>query len=75
MLTNLTILAPIIPIVLFIVIVSFIALIYFELQNINKQVLEIQEQIHFLNNEVSRLKQQAKKKYYPAQNKKQVIKG
>lgn len=75
MLTNLTILTPIIPIVLFIVIVSFIALIYFELQNINKQVLEIQEQIHFLNNEVSRLKQQAKKKYYPAQNKRQVIKG
>lgn len=75
MLTNLTILAPIIPIVLFIVIVSFIALIYFELQNINKQVLEIQEQIHFLNNEVSRLKQQAKKKYYSNSKSKQVIQG
>jgi uncharacterized small protein (DUF1192 family) len=40
-----------------------------------KQVLEIQEQIHQLNNEVSRLKQQAKKKYYANQNNRQVIKG
>ena len=49
--------------------------LYLEIHKINKQVLEIQEQIHYLNNEVSRLKQQAKKKYYPAQNKRQVIKG
>ncbi len=48
-------------------------LLYLEIHKINKQVLEIQEQIHFLNNEVSRLKQQAKKKYYA--NKKQVIQG
>jgi hypothetical protein len=48
-------------------------LLYLEIHKINKQVLEIQEQIHFLNNEVSKLKQQAKKKYYA--NKKQVIQG
>ena len=48
-------------------------LLYLEIHKINKQVLEIQEQIHYLNNEVSRLKQQAKKKYYA--NKKQVIQG
>jgi cell division protein FtsB len=51
----------------------FLAVTYFELQKINKQVLEIQKQIHYLSNEVNRLKQQAKKKYYA--NKKQVIQG
>ena len=53
-------------------------LLYLELHKMEKQILEIQEQIHFLNNEVSRLKQQAKKKYYSNQNnqnKRQVIKG
>jgi hypothetical protein len=50
-------------------------LVYLELHKIEKQILEIQEQIHFMNNEVSRLKQQSKKKYYANQNKKQVIKG
>ena len=50
-------------------------LVYLELHKMEKQVLEIQEQIHQLNNEVSRLKQQAKKKYYANQNKRQVIKG
>jgi uncharacterized membrane protein len=69
MFTNLTLLTLIITLGV------FVAVIYFELQKINKQVLEIQEQIHFLNNEVSKLKQQSKKKYYPAQNKRQVIKG
>ena len=69
MFTNLTILTLIITLGV------FVAVIYFELQKINKQVLEIQEQIHFLSNEVNKLKQQAKKKYYPAQNKRQVIKG
>jgi cell division protein FtsB len=69
MFTNLTLLT------LIIVLGVFLAVIYFELQKINKQVLEIQEQIHYLSNEVSKLKQQAKKKYYPAQNKRQVIKG
>jgi hypothetical protein len=50
-------------------------LVYLELHKMEKQILEIQEQIHFMNNEVSRLKQQAKKKYYANQNKRQVIKG
>lgn len=53
-------------------------LLYLEIGKMEKQILEIQEQIHFLNNEVSRLKQQAKKKYYANQNnqnKRQVIKG
>ena len=50
-------------------------LVFLELHKMEKQVLEIQEQIHQLNNEVSRLKQQAKKKYYTNQNKRQVIKG
>jgi len=50
-------------------------LIYLEIGKMEKQILEIQEQIHYLNNEVSRLKQQAKKKYYTNQNKRQVIKG
>ena len=50
-------------------------LLYLEFHKMEKQVLEIQEQIHQLNNEVSRLKQQAKKKYYANQNNRQVIKG
>jgi hypothetical protein len=50
-------------------------LLYLEIHKINKQVLEIQEQIHYLNNEVSRLKQQAKKKYYSNSKSKQVIQG
>ena len=50
-------------------------LLYLEIHKMEKQILEIQEQIHFMNNEVSRLKQQAKKKYYATQNKRQVIKG
>jgi len=50
-------------------------LLYLEIHKMEKQILEIQEQIHFMNNEVSKLKQQAKKKYYNNQNKRQVIKG
>jgi len=50
-------------------------LLYLEIGKMEKQILEIQEQIHYLNNEVSKLKQQAKKKYYNNQNKRQVIKG
>jgi uncharacterized membrane protein len=69
MFTNLTILTLIITLGV------FVAVIYFELQKINKQLLEIQEQIHYLNNEVSRLKQQAKKKYYSNSKGKQVIQG
>jgi uncharacterized membrane protein len=69
MFTNLTLLT------LIIVLGVFVAVIYFELQKINKQVLEIQEQIHLLNNEVNKLKQQAKKKYYSNSKGKQVIQG
>ena len=50
-------------------------LFYLEIHKINKQVLEIQEQIHLINNEVSKLKQQAKKKYYSNSKSKQVIQG
>ena len=50
-------------------------LCFLEIHKMEKQILEIQEQIHFMNNEVSRLKQQAKKKYYANQNQRQVIKG
>jgi cell division protein FtsB len=67
MFTNLTLLTLIVTLGV------FVAIIYFELQKINKQVLEIQKQIHYLSNEVNKLKQQAKKKYYA--NKKQVIQG
>ena len=67
MFTNLTLLT------LIIILGVFLAVTYFELQKINKQVLEIQKHIHYLSNEVNRLKQQAKKKYYA--NKKQVIQG
>ena len=49
-------------------------LLFLEIGKMEKQILEIQEQIHYLNNEVSRLKQQAKKKYY-SKPKKQVIQG
>ena len=48
-------------------------LLFLEIGKIEKQILEIQEQIHFLNNEVSRLKQQAKKKYYSKPKGRQVI--
>lgn len=50
-------------------------LLYLEIGKMEKQILEIQEQIHYLNNEVSRLKQQAKKKYYSRPKGKQVIQG
>ena len=50
-------------------------LLYLEIGKMEKQILEIQEQIHYLNNEVSRLKQQAKKKYYSKPKGKQVIQG
>jgi cell division protein FtsB len=50
-------------------------LLFLELHKMEKQILEIQEQIHYLNNEVSRLKQQAKKKYYSRPKGKQVIQG
>ena len=67
MFTNLTLLTLIVTLGV------FVAVTYFELQKINKQVLEIQKQIHYLSNEVNKLKQQSKKKYYA--NKKQVIQG
>jgi hypothetical protein len=46
----------------------------FGLYLVRKKIQEIQEQIHYLNNEVSRLKQQSKKRYY-SKPKKQVIQG
>jgi hypothetical protein len=49
-------------------------LLYLGIHKMEKQILEIQEQVHQLNNEVSRLKQQAKKKYY-SKPKRQVIQG
>lgn len=50
-------------------------LLYLELHKIEKQVLEIEKHLHHLNNEISKLKQQTKKKYYSNQNNRQVIKG
>jgi len=50
-------------------------LLYLEIHKMEKQILEIQEQIHHMHNEVSKLKQQAKKKYYANAAKKQVIQG
>ena len=50
-------------------------LIYLEIHKMEKQILEIEKHLHHLNNEISRLKQQAKKKYYANQNNRQVIKG
>jgi cell division protein FtsL len=46
----------------------------FGLYLVRKKIQEIQEQIHYLNNEISRLKQQSKKRYY-SKPKKQVIQG
>jgi len=50
-------------------------LIYLEINKIEEQILELQEQTNLMNNEVNRLKQQAKKRYYNNQNKRQIIKG
>jgi hypothetical protein len=50
-------------------------LLYLEIGKINKQVEKIQNHLTYLDNEVGKLKQQAKKKYYANQNKRQVIKG
>ena len=69
MLTNITLLS------LIVVLGVFVAVIYFELRTLNSRLLEVQEQIHYLNNEVSRLKQQIKKKYYSKPKGKQVIQG
>ena len=46
----------------------------FGLYLVRKKIQETQEQIHYLNNEISRLKQQSKKRYY-SKPKKQVIQG
>ena len=50
-------------------------LFFLEIHKMEKQILEIEKHLHHLNNEVNRLKQQARKKYYANQNKRQVIKG
>ncbi len=69
MLTNITLLSLIIALGV------FVAVIHFELQKINKQILEIEKHLHHLNNEVNKLKQQAKKKYYSKPKGRQVIQG
>ncbi len=53
-------------------VIGFLA--YVEIHKINKQVEKIQNHLTYLDNEVSKLKQQAKKKYY-SKPKKQVIQG
>ena len=57
-------------------------LLYLEIHKIKKQILEIEKHLHYLNNEVNKLKQQAKKRYYAQSNnsnsnssKRQIIKG
>ena len=50
-------------------------LLYLEIGKMEKQILEIEKHLHHLNNEISRLKQQAKKKYYSKPKGKQVIQG
>jgi cell division protein FtsB len=50
-------------------------LLYLEIHKIEKQILETQKHLHHLNDEVNRLKQQAKKKYYSRPKGKQVIQG
>jgi cell division protein FtsB len=50
-------------------------LTYLELHKMEKQILEIEKHLHHLNNEVNKLKQQAKKKYYSRPKGKQVIQG
>ena len=49
-------------------------LLYLEIHKMEKQVEKIQNHLTYLDNEVSKLKQQAKKKYY-SKPKKQVIQG
>ena len=50
-------------------------LLYLEIHKINKQVEKIQNHLTYLDNEVSRLKQQSKKRYYSKPKGKQVIQG
>ena len=50
-------------------------LLYLELHKMEKQILEFEKHLHYLNNEVNKLKQQAKKKYYSRPKGKQVIQG
>jgi len=50
-------------------------LVYLEINKIEEQILELQEQTHIMNNEVNKLKQQAKRKYYSRPKGKQVIQG
>ena len=69
MFTNLTLLTLIITLGV------FVAVIYFELQKINKQVLEIQEQIHFLNNEINKLDKKLNPQKQTKDPIKKLIKG
>jgi hypothetical protein len=49
-------------------------LLYLEIHKMGKQVEKIQNHLTYLDSEISKLKQQAKKKYY-SKPKKQVIQG
>jgi hypothetical protein len=49
-------------------------MVYLEIGKMEKQIDKIQNHLTYLDNEVSRLKHQAKKKYY-SKPKKQVIQG
>jgi len=49
-------------------------LLYLEIHKMEKQVEKIQNHLTYLDSEISKLKQQAKKKYY-SKPKKQVIQG
>jgi prefoldin subunit 5 len=69
MFTNLTLLTLIITLGV------FVAVIYFELQKINKQVLEIQEQIHFLTNEINKLDKKLNPQKQTKDPIKKLIKG
>ena len=50
-------------------------LFFLEIHKMEKQVEKIQDHLTYLDNEVGRLKQQAKKKYYSRPKGKQVIQG
>ncbi len=50
-------------------------LAYLELHKMEKQILEIQEQIHYLNNKVSKMRSHTYNKRKPKDPVKQIIKG
>jgi hypothetical protein len=50
-------------------------LLFLEIGKMEKQILEIQEQIHYLNNKVSKMRSHTYNKRKPKDPVKQVIKG